>query len=104
MSTTKPRIAHDFAGITMPTSSHPAIRRVRRRDVHPSIHGNKLWKSSCLLVAYLLLLFWQRKSGDDPNTAGEVFRKNASTQFKTIVPARGKECLYGDESARWPPN
>jgi len=37
----------------MPTSSHPAIRRVKRKDVHPSIHGNKLWKSSCLLMDYL---------------------------------------------------
>lgn len=53
MSTKKPRIAHTFAGMTMPTSSHPAIRRVKRRDVHPSIHGNKLWKSSCLLMDYL---------------------------------------------------
>ncbi len=53
MSAKKPRIAHAFAGITMPTSSHPAIRRVKRRDVHPSIHGNKLWKSSCLLMNYL---------------------------------------------------
>lgn len=53
MSATKTRIAHAFAGITMPTSSHPAIRRVKRRDVHPSIHGNKLWKSSCLLMDYL---------------------------------------------------
>lgn len=37
----------------MPTSAHPAIRRVKRRDVQPSIHGNKLWKSSCLLIDYL---------------------------------------------------
>jgi predicted nicotinamide N-methyase len=37
----------------MPTSSHPAIRRVKRRDINPSIHGNKLWKSSCLLIDYL---------------------------------------------------
>lgn len=37
----------------MPTSAHPAIRRVKRKDVHPSIHGNKLWKSSCLLIDYL---------------------------------------------------
>ena len=37
----------------MPTSSHPAIRRVKRKDINPSIHGNKLWKSSCLLIDYL---------------------------------------------------
>lgn len=53
MSAKTPPIAHDFAGVTMPTSSHPAIRRVKRRDLQPSIHGNKLWKSSCLLIDYL---------------------------------------------------
>jgi predicted nicotinamide N-methyase len=37
----------------MPTSSHPAIRRVKRQGNYPSIHGDKLWKSSCLLIDYL---------------------------------------------------
>ncbi|MCB1705378.1 MAG: methyltransferase [Halioglobus sp.] len=37
----------------MPTSAHPAIRRVRRQGVSPSMHGNKLWKSSLLLIDYL---------------------------------------------------
>ncbi len=37
----------------MPTSSHPAIRKVRRLGANPSIHGNKLWKSSLLLIDYL---------------------------------------------------
>ena len=37
----------------MPTASHPAIRRLKRQGVYPSIHGNKLWKSSCLLIDYL---------------------------------------------------
>ncbi len=37
----------------MPTASHPAIRRVKRQQVHPSIHGDKLWKSSLLLIDYL---------------------------------------------------
>ena len=37
----------------MPNKSHPAIRKVRRDGVEPSIHGNKLWKSSCLLIDYL---------------------------------------------------
>jgi predicted nicotinamide N-methyase len=53
MSTKKPRIEHHFRGVVMPTSSHPAIRRVRREGAYPSIHGNKLWKSSCLLIDYL---------------------------------------------------
>ncbi len=37
----------------MPTKSHPAIRRVRREGAQPSIHGDKLWKSSLLLIDYL---------------------------------------------------
>ena len=37
----------------MPTSAHPAIRRVKRQQIHPSIHGDKLWKSSLLLIDYL---------------------------------------------------
>lgn len=37
----------------MPTASHPAIRRVKRQGVEPAIHGNKLWKSSFLLIDYL---------------------------------------------------
>ncbi|QFU77898.1 methyltransferase domain-containing protein [Halioglobus maricola] len=37
----------------MPTASHPAIRRVKRQGIEPSIHGNKLWKSSCLLIDYM---------------------------------------------------
>ena len=37
----------------MPTASHPAIRQVKREGNYPSIHGDKLWKSSCLLIDYL---------------------------------------------------
>jgi len=42
-----------FRGVTMPTSSHPDIRKVRRAGHEPTIHGNKLWKSSCLLIDYM---------------------------------------------------
>ena len=49
----KPRTENRFRGVIMPTGSHPAIRRVKRQGVYPSIHGNKLWKSSCLLMDYL---------------------------------------------------
>jgi len=42
-----------FRGVTMPTSSHPVIRQVRRNGATPSIHGNKLWKSSRLIIDYL---------------------------------------------------
>lgn len=47
------RIAKTFRGVTMPTASHPAIRKVKREGNYPSIHGNKLWKSSALLIDYL---------------------------------------------------
>lgn len=53
MKHSKPRTGHRFRGVTMPTSSHPRIRQVRRQGVYPSIHGNKLWKSSLLLIDYL---------------------------------------------------
>jgi len=42
-----------FRGVVIPGSSHPEIRKVRRSGVAPAIHGNKLWKSSCLLIDYL---------------------------------------------------
>lgn len=45
--------ARRFRGVVMPTASHPAIRRVRRQGHVPGIHGNKLWKSSALLIDYL---------------------------------------------------
>jgi predicted nicotinamide N-methyase len=49
----KPKTEHRFRGVTMPTASHPAIRRVKKQGHEPSIHGNKLWKSSFLLIDYL---------------------------------------------------
>ena len=53
MKQNKPKTEHRFRGVTMPTSAHPLIRQVRREGVKPSIHGNKLWKSSRLLIDYL---------------------------------------------------
>jgi predicted nicotinamide N-methyase len=53
LSKKKPRTERRFRGIIMPTGSHPDIRRVKRKGDYPSIHGNKLWKSSCLLIDYL---------------------------------------------------
>lgn len=50
---TRPRTERRFRNVIMPTSAHPAIRRVRRQGNQPTIHGNKLWKSSCLLIDYL---------------------------------------------------
>ena len=48
-----PRLHYKFHGVKMLTASHPAIRRVKRGDAQPSLHGNKLWKSSFLLIDYL---------------------------------------------------
>lgn len=53
MTNKKPRTEYRFRGVTMPTASHPAIRKVKRQVDHPSIHGDKLWKSSYLLIDYL---------------------------------------------------
>lgn len=53
MANKKPRTESRFRGVTLPTASHPAIRRVKRRGGKPSIHGDKLWKSSLLLIDYL---------------------------------------------------
>lgn len=47
------RQQHRFRGAILPTSSHPEIRRTKREQDAPSIHGNKLWKSSCLVIDYL---------------------------------------------------
>ncbi|MEP5764545.1 MAG: methyltransferase domain-containing protein [Halieaceae bacterium] len=49
----KRRTEYRFHGVKMLTAAHPAIRRVKRGDAQPSIHGNKLWKSSFLLIDYL---------------------------------------------------
>lgn len=40
-------------GVKICTSSHPAIRRLKRSSEKASIHGNKFWKSSYLLMDYL---------------------------------------------------
>ena len=53
MSKKKRVKSHKFRGVKIPTGSHPEIRRVKREGIQPSIHGNKLWKSSCLLIDYL---------------------------------------------------
>ena len=53
MTSKKSRTERRFRGVIMPTGSHPDIRRVKRQGDYPSIHGNKLWKSSCLIIDYL---------------------------------------------------
>ena len=49
----KKRTERKFRKAIMPTSAHPAIRQVKRQGNPPTIHGNKLWKSSCLLIDYM---------------------------------------------------
>lgn len=40
-------------GITSLTSQHPDLRRLKKVQSEPSIHGNKLWGSCYLLMEYL---------------------------------------------------
>ena len=53
MKYSKRKTEHRFRGVTIPTSTHPIIRQVKRQGADPSIHGNKLWKSSRLIIDYL---------------------------------------------------
>lgn len=46
-------LSRTFRGVVMPTGSHKVIRKVKRDGHEPSIHGTKLWKSSCLIMDYL---------------------------------------------------
>jgi predicted nicotinamide N-methyase len=50
MTDTNTRTVH---GITLLTSQHKDIRRLKRQFKQPSIHGNKFWGSSYLLMDYL---------------------------------------------------
>lgn len=40
-------------GLTILKNSHKEVRRLRREAGYPSIHGNKFWKSTYLLMDYL---------------------------------------------------
>ena len=40
-------------GISILTSQHKDIRRIKREQNSPSIHGNKFWGSSYLIMDYL---------------------------------------------------
>lgn len=40
-------------GLTIFKNGHPEIRRLRKETGMPSIHGNKFWKSTYLLMDYL---------------------------------------------------
>ena len=40
-------------GLILLKNSHPEVRRLKRAEVEPSIHGNKIWNSSFLVMDYL---------------------------------------------------
>ena len=42
-----------FRGLLIPYANHKCIRAVKRAGHEPTIHGTKLWKSSCLMIDYL---------------------------------------------------
>ena len=44
---------HEIFGMRILKSSHPDIRQLKARGHHPSIHGNKFWKSTWLIMDYL---------------------------------------------------
>lgn len=40
-------------GLTVRQNAHPDMRRLRRQAGDASLHGNKFWKTSCLMMDYL---------------------------------------------------
>jgi predicted nicotinamide N-methyase len=42
-----------YLGTLALKSSHPAVKKLRRDGHEPSIHGNKVWRSSFVLMNYL---------------------------------------------------
>jgi len=53
LSRAKSSAEHRFRGVKIPKASHPDIKAAKKQGAVPSIHGNKLWKSSCLLIDYM---------------------------------------------------
>ena len=49
----KSELQRQAYGLTILKNSHPEIRRIRRETGYPTIHGNKFWKSTFLLMDYL---------------------------------------------------
>ncbi|MFT5082699.1 MAG: putative nicotinamide N-methyase [Lentisphaeria bacterium] len=50
---TVPALQKMAFGLTILQNGHPDIRRLRKKTGVPSIHGNKFWKSTYLLMDYL---------------------------------------------------
>jgi predicted nicotinamide N-methyase len=49
------RKAHciEYLGISALRSTHPEVRKLKRQQSHHSAHGNKVWRSSFVLMDYL---------------------------------------------------
>ncbi len=45
---------YSLHGIYLPKSQHKMVRTLRRAGYEPSLHGNKVWRSSTVLMDYLL--------------------------------------------------
>ena len=43
----------EYLGTQALQSSHPAVKKLKREGHEPSIHGNKVWRSSFVLMNYL---------------------------------------------------
>lgn len=48
-----PTQTREVFGLTVLTNSHPDIRRIKRQVGEATIHGNKFWKSTNLMIDYL---------------------------------------------------
>jgi len=46
-------LVRDVFGVKILSNSHPEIKKLRKETGYPSIHGNKFWKSTYLLMDYL---------------------------------------------------
>jgi predicted nicotinamide N-methyase len=49
-----PKIVVDAFGTLALTASHPEVKKLKRLDQTPSIHGNKVWGSSFVIMDYLI--------------------------------------------------
>jgi predicted nicotinamide N-methyase len=49
-----PKIVVDAFGTLALTASHPAVKKLKRLEQTPSIHGNKVWGSSFVIMDYLI--------------------------------------------------
>jgi predicted nicotinamide N-methyase len=50
----KPKIVVDAFDTLALTASHPDVKKLKRLDETPSIHGNKVWGSSFVIMDYLI--------------------------------------------------